>query len=284
MAHRFASILMATCLTATSALAQQPGPQAQPTPEQMKQMQAMMQQQMQMMAVMFDVRPSKLGYDETVNAVKSGATQHGWSVGAPQDMQAKMREAGMKDAKRMTIIPACPGQANERLAKASGGKVPPLPCRVTVFEGKDGKTMLMRMNMANIAKVVQDPAVRRRQGPGGDRLGRSLGLQGHPAITRNIGTLDQTPAMPAFLFAFNRIGWDLLSLGGIARTSALAHPQGSAHDNLQALIVQGRIGLPDRLDGPVLQRHAARLAKRRYTGPDVIKNYPEIQPLTPIHS
>jgi len=163
MAYRFASIVMAACLTATGALAQQPGPQAQPTPEQMKQMQAMMQaqmqRQMQMMAVMFDVRPSKLGYDETVNAVKAGATQHGWSVGAAQDMQAKMREAGMKDAKRMTIIPACPAQANERLAKASGGKVPPLPCRVTVFEGKDGKTMLMRMNMANMAKVVQDPAV-----------------------------------------------------------------------------------------------------------------------------
>lgn len=163
MANRFASILLAAALTSTGALAQQPAAPAQPTPEQMKQMQAMMQaqmqQQMQMMAVMFDVRPSRLGYEETVNAVKAGADKRGWTVGEVQDMQAKMREAGMKDAKRMKIIPTCPAKANERVAKAGGGKAPPLPCRVTVFEGKDGKTMLVRMNTANMAKLVQDPAV-----------------------------------------------------------------------------------------------------------------------------
>ena len=74
-------------------------------------------------------------------------------------MQAKMKEAGMKDAKRMKIIPTCPAQANERVAKASTGKAPALPCRVTVFEGKDGKTMLVRMNTANMAKLVQEPAL-----------------------------------------------------------------------------------------------------------------------------
>jgi len=163
MANRFASILLATALTATSALAQQPAAPAQPTPEQMKQMQAMMQaqmqRQMQMMAVMFDVRPSKLGYEETIKAVKANATKHGWTVGEAQDMQAKMQQAGMKDAKRMTIIPACPAEANEKVAKASGGKAPPLPCRATVFEGKDGKTMVVRMNTANMAKLVPEPAL-----------------------------------------------------------------------------------------------------------------------------
>ena len=32
-------------------------------------------------------------------------------------------------------------------------------CRVTVFEGKDNKTMVVRMNTSNMAKLVQDPAV-----------------------------------------------------------------------------------------------------------------------------
>jgi uncharacterized protein (DUF302 family) len=163
MAKNFPGILLATLLTATSALAQQSAPPAQPTPEQMKQMQAMMQAQMQhqmrMMAVMFDVRPSRLGYDETVNAIKTSAGKHGWTVGEVQDMQAKMQQAGMKDAKRMKIIPACPAQANEKIAKASGGKAPPLPCRTTVFEDKDHKVMVVRMNTTNMAKLVPDPAL-----------------------------------------------------------------------------------------------------------------------------
>lgn len=163
MAHRFASILLAATLTATGALAQQPAAPAQPTPEQMKQMQAMMQaqmqRQMQMMAVMFDVRPSRLGYEETVNAVKAGAGKHGWTVGEVQDMQSRMQQAGMKNAKRMKIIPTCPPQANERVTKAGGGKAPPLPCRVTVFEDTSGKTMVVRMNTANMAKLVQDQAL-----------------------------------------------------------------------------------------------------------------------------
>lgn len=163
MAHRFTSILLAAALTATGALAQQTAAPAQPAPEQMKQMQvqmqAQMQRQMQMMAVMFDVRPSRLGYEETVDAVKSGATRHGWTVGEVQDMQARMRQAGMKDARRMTVIPTCPPQANERVAKAGGGKAPPLPCRVTVFEDASGKTMLVRMNTANMARLVQDQAL-----------------------------------------------------------------------------------------------------------------------------
>jgi uncharacterized protein (DUF302 family) len=161
MANRFASILLlATTLAVSPAFAQQSAAPTQPTPEQMKQMQAMMQaqmqHQMQMMAMMFDVRPSKLGYEETINAVKAGAGKQGWTVGEVQDMQAPMQKAGVKDAKRMKIIPTCPPKANERIAKAGAGKAPPLPCRVTVFEDKDGKTMVVRMNTANMSKLVQD--------------------------------------------------------------------------------------------------------------------------------
>lgn len=161
MANRFASILLTTTLAASHAMAQQPAAPAQPTPEQMKQMQAQMQHQMQMMAVMFDLRPSKLGFEETVNAVKSGAGKNGWTVGEVQDMQSKMQQSGMKDAKRMKIIPTCPPKANERIAKAGSGKAPPLPCRVTVFEGKDGKTMVVRMNTTNMSKLVPDASLAR---------------------------------------------------------------------------------------------------------------------------
>lgn len=55
----------------------------------------------------------------------------------------------------MKVIAACPKQANEQLAKASQGKTPPLPCRVTVFEAKDGKVQIMRLNTGLLAKGMQ---------------------------------------------------------------------------------------------------------------------------------
>jgi uncharacterized protein (DUF302 family) len=126
--------------------------QSQPTPQQMQQ--AMMQQA-QVMSVMFDLRKSRLGFEETINAIKTGAEKRGWKVGAVQDMQAQMREAGAKDAKRMKVVNLCPAGANEKVAKAGGGKTPPLPCRATVFDGKDGKLYVMRMNLTNLSKTLQ---------------------------------------------------------------------------------------------------------------------------------
>lgn len=125
-----------------------------PTPEQAQQMQAAMARQMQMMSVMFDLRKSRLGFDETVNAIRAGAQKRGWKVGETQDMGAAMKEAGAKDAKRMKVISLCPAGANEKVVKAGGGKTPPLPCRATVFDGKDGKIYLMRMNLANMSKTL----------------------------------------------------------------------------------------------------------------------------------
>jgi uncharacterized protein (DUF302 family) len=125
-----------------------------PSPEQAKMMQEAMARQMQMMSVMFDLRKSKLGFDETVAAIRAGAQKRGWKVGETQDMQVAMKESGAKDAKRMKVVPLCPAGANEKVAKAGGGKTPPLPCRATVFDGKDGKIYVMRMNLANMAKTL----------------------------------------------------------------------------------------------------------------------------------
>jgi uncharacterized protein (DUF302 family) len=124
------------------------------TPEQAKQMQEAMARQMQMMSVMFDLKKSKLGFEETVAAIRAGAQKRGWKLGETQDMGAAMKEAGSKDAKRMKVVSLCPAGANEKIAKTGDGKTPPLPCRATVFDGKDGKIYVMRMNLANMAKTL----------------------------------------------------------------------------------------------------------------------------------
>lgn len=137
-----------------SALAQA----TQPSKEQMLKMQQVMlaqQMQMQMMATLYDLRKSRLGFEETVAAIKSGAEKRGWKVGDVLDMQAEMHKAGAKDAKPMKVINLCPVGANERVAKASGGKAPPLPCRATVFNGADGTVNVVRLNLHTLAKGMQ---------------------------------------------------------------------------------------------------------------------------------
>jgi uncharacterized protein (DUF302 family) len=127
-----------------------------PSPEQIQQMQQMMMaRQMQMMAVMYDLRASRLGLADTVTAIRTGAQQRGWKLGDVIDMQAQMRKAGNKDAKPMVVINLCPAGANERVAKASGGKAPPLACRATVFETRDGKTNVVRLNLHTLAKGMR---------------------------------------------------------------------------------------------------------------------------------
>ncbi len=128
---------------------------AAPTPEQARQMREAMARQMQMMSVMFDLRKSRLGFDETVNAIRAGAQKRGWQLADTQDLGAAMKETGAKEARRMKVVPLCPAGASEKVAKAGGGKTPPLPCRATVFDGKDGKVYVMRMNLANLAKAMQ---------------------------------------------------------------------------------------------------------------------------------
>ena len=128
---------------------------AQPTQPTAEQMQQAMLQRAQVMSVMFDLRQSKLGFEETIAAIKSGAQKRGWKVGDVQDMLAAAKEAGAKDAKRMKVIHLCPPNANEKVAKAAGGKAPALPCRATVFDGKDGQRYVVRMNLSNLAKTLQ---------------------------------------------------------------------------------------------------------------------------------
>lgn len=155
-------LILATGLALSGTATAQP-PAAGPTltQEQAQQLLMMRQmQQMQMMAALFEPRRSKQGFDETIAALTESANRRGWAQPQIHDVQAAMKKAGAVDAKRMKSLATCPPQANERLAKASGGKLPPLPCRYTVFEGQDGKVFVVRMNTPILAKTLQADAAK----------------------------------------------------------------------------------------------------------------------------
>lgn len=147
--------LIAGTLFATTASAQSPAGHGAPGMTQQQAQQAMMLRQMQMMAVMFDYRRSKLGFDDTVNAIVNNASKRNWQKPEVSDMQTAIQQSGDSDAKRMKVVATCPADANARLAKVSEGKLPPLPCRYTVFEDKSGKVYVVRLNTPMFAKSLK---------------------------------------------------------------------------------------------------------------------------------
>lgn len=127
--------------------------QAQLTPEQ--QLQLAQLRQVQAMSTMFDLRASRLGLEETVAAVRAAAEKRQWRLAPTVDMGASMSQSGVKDAPHMKVIPTCPRDANERIAKVTAGKSPPLPCRITVFADQSGKVHLIKFNTAHFAKAAK---------------------------------------------------------------------------------------------------------------------------------
>ncbi len=130
------------------------------TPPQLTQEQAqrLMARQMQMMASMFDYRRSRLDFDTTITALVTAAEKQGWKKNQVHDAQAAMKQAGVADSKRVKVVLICPPAFNDKLAKASQGKLPPHPCRFTVFEGRDGKTYVVKMNSTLFAQGLQGEA------------------------------------------------------------------------------------------------------------------------------
>jgi len=123
--------------------------------------------QAQLMSAMFDLRRSRLGFEETVAAIRQSATKKGWRVGPTQDAQADMARAGIKDAPRIKVVPTCPPEANQRLAHISqilGKPIPPLPCRITVLTDKDGQVQVIKMNTAHLARAAKNDQLARVMG------------------------------------------------------------------------------------------------------------------------
>lgn len=150
LASLLAGLLLAGAAQANAAI-------GQPSQEQMQQA---MQRQMQMLATLFDYRRSRLGFEETIAAIAAAAERQGWQKGPVHDAQAALKQAGMADGRRMKVILACPAGFNERLAQATQGALPPHPCRFTVFEGRDGKTYIVKMNSTYFARGLQGEAGR----------------------------------------------------------------------------------------------------------------------------
>lgn len=119
--------------------------------------QQMQQAQAKLMQAMMLEKPSKFGFEETVEALQKAAQTRGWKVAGVFDAQEMMKKAGHADAKPMKIVGMChPALAEAVLKAQQKAQVPPsLTCRYSVFESKDGKIYVMRFNTSLMAQMSQ---------------------------------------------------------------------------------------------------------------------------------
>jgi uncharacterized protein (DUF302 family) len=145
-------VTLAALLLLSSQVAWAAGPQ----PDVQAEMKKMQEAQAKLMAAMMSEKRSRLGFSETVAALQDAAKKRGWEVGQTMDMQAAMLKAGHKEAKRFTVLTMCKKDLAESLLKAQAENkaMPFAPCRMSVFEGSDGKVYIAKPNTELMAQMA----------------------------------------------------------------------------------------------------------------------------------
>lgn len=129
---------------------------AGPQPDAQAEMKKMQEAHAKLMSSMMTENRSRLGFKETVAALQEAAKKRGWEMGPAVDMQDAMLKAGRKDAKPFTILGMCKKDLAEELLKAQAAQraMPFVPCRMSVFEGEDGKVYIARPNTEFMAQMA----------------------------------------------------------------------------------------------------------------------------------
>ncbi|OQX15445.1 MAG: hypothetical protein BWK73_06805 [Thiothrix lacustris] len=98
---------------------------------------------------------SRLGFEETVATLQTVATEKKWLVPKVYDMQASLKNAGYADMSKLSILSLCQPEYAYNILKNDSDKfvTAVMPCRMGVYETKDGKVMISGMNMGLMSKV-----------------------------------------------------------------------------------------------------------------------------------
>ena len=85
-----------------------------------------------------------------LTAIKEAALKQGWQVPKIYDIQKSLKKAGHEDITRIKILSFCqPDHAYKILKDDENRKVTAImPCRIGIYETKDGKVYISEMNVA----------------------------------------------------------------------------------------------------------------------------------------
>lgn len=105
--------------------------------------------------MMLNVNQSSLDFDDTVAMLNISAEDSDWHVTMTYDIQNSLFNAGYEDMTRLTILSICkPEYAYNILQEDDNKKVSAImPCRIGVYELKDGSVYVSEMNIGLMSKM-----------------------------------------------------------------------------------------------------------------------------------
>ncbi|MEZ4519319.1 MAG: DUF302 domain-containing protein [Chloroflexota bacterium] len=104
--------------------------------------------------MMMEVHKSRLGFEETVEAVEKEALSRGWNVPKIYNIQKTLTDAGHADMTRAKIISICQPDHAYNILRFDENKFVTgiMPCRVGIYETADG-VYIAEMNMGLMSKM-----------------------------------------------------------------------------------------------------------------------------------
>jgi uncharacterized protein (DUF302 family) len=101
-----------------------------------------------MTRMMFESRPSRFDFAETVTRVREAASENGWTVPKVLDLQDHYHREGLPEMRRATIVYYCNAQAGIDITRDDANKpmLVMMPTGVAVYETSSGEVRFAHMN------------------------------------------------------------------------------------------------------------------------------------------
>lgn len=105
--------------------------------------------------LMLNVYPSKFDFEQTVTAIEQVYKKNNGRVPRVDDIQKNLASHGYANMTRVKILSVCqPGDAYKILNEDANKRVTAvMPCRIGVYEAKDGRTYVSVMNVGLMGKL-----------------------------------------------------------------------------------------------------------------------------------
>lgn len=97
-------------------------------------------------------KPSRFGFDRTVESLVSEAERREWKVPFVHDLQQSLAKSG-KSVKPVKVIEICKPEYSGQMLEKNHERIISvmMPCRISVYEKDDGKTYVALLNGDKLA-------------------------------------------------------------------------------------------------------------------------------------
>lgn len=104
---------------------------------------------------MFVVDESRYGFIETIDRLEVLAKESGWNISHMYNLQATMQKHNL-EVEPVVIMSLCKPQIAYKILSSDAERPASvmMPCRVSVYQTKDGKVMVSRMNTGFMAGML----------------------------------------------------------------------------------------------------------------------------------